>query len=412
MLQLVRNATVFAPEPLGAVSILIAEDRFAWIGADAGQAESLARSLGAAGLLEEIDLAGRRVIPGLIDAHVHLTGGGGEAGAHTKVPPRSLSQFTRGGTTTVVGLLGTDDLTRSTGELLIAVYGLRNEGLSAYCYTGGYHLPLRTLTGSARGDIVYLDPVLGVGELAISDHRSSQPTLDELLRVAGDAHVGGLMSGKAGTVHLHMGDGSRGLELVRAALERSEIPARVFHPTHVNRNRRLFEEACGLTSRGVTIDITAFPVEDGEDAHAAPEALRIYLERGLPAERITVSSDGGGCLPTFDSEGQVSHFDVGRPAALGDALIDCLHQGIPLEAALPAFTSNVARLLRLPAKGRIAVGRDADLVVLDAQGAIESVMARGVWHLRENRLLRHGTFESGVSQAEDQPTVPANTKSD
>ncbi|MBK8229461.1 MAG: beta-aspartyl-peptidase [Candidatus Eisenbacteria bacterium] len=412
MLQLVRNATVFAPEPLGAVSILIAGDRVAWIGRDANEADAIARSLGPVGLLEEIDLAGRRVIPGLIDAHVHLTGGGGEAGAHTKVPPLTLSQFSRGGTTTVVALLGTDDLTRGTGELLAAVYGLRNEGLSAYCYTGGYHLPLRTLTGSARGDIVYLDPVLGVGELAISDHRSSQPTLDELLRVASEAHVAGLMTGKAGTVHLHMGDGVRGLELVRAALDQSEIPARVFHPTHVNRNRRLFQEACALTSRGVTIDVTAFPVEEGEDAYAAPEALRTYLDRGLPAERITISSDGGGCLPTFDSEGQVAHFDVGRPAALGEALADCLHRGIALEAALPAFTSNVARVLRLARKGRLAAGADADLAVLDAHGTIESVMARGVWQVREHRLLRRGAFERDATSSDDQPTIPATTKSD
>ena len=81
-----------------------------------------------------------------------------------------------------------------------------------------------------------MDAIIGVGEVAISDHRSSQPTLDELLRLASEAHVGGLMSGKAGILHLHVGDGPRGLDLVREALDRSEIPARVFNPTHVNRS--------------------------------------------------------------------------------------------------------------------------------------------------------------------------------
>jgi len=135
----------------------------------------------------------------------------------------------------VIGLLGTDDITRSTGELLTRIYALRAQGLSAYGFTGGYHLPSTTLTGSIRGDIVYLEPMIGVGELAISDHRSSQPTLDELLRIASEAHVAGLMAGKAGVCHLHVGDGPRGLDLVRRALQQSELPARIFHPTHVMR---------------------------------------------------------------------------------------------------------------------------------------------------------------------------------
>ena len=87
--------------------------------------------------------------------------------------------------------------------------GLREEGLSAWCYTGGYHVPATTLTGSVRSDIVNLEPVIGVGEVAISDHRSSQPSVEEILRLASEAHVAGLMTGKAGIVHFHLGDGRR-----------------------------------------------------------------------------------------------------------------------------------------------------------------------------------------------------------
>ena len=165
-----------------------------------------------------LDLEGRRLIPGLIDGHVHVTGGGGEAGFRTRVPPLGISRFTRAGITTVVGLLGTDDVARGPRELLATLYALREEGLSAYGYAGGYHLPPATLTGSVRGDLVFIEALIGVGEVAISDHRSSQPTLDELLRLASEAHVAGLMTGKAGMLHLHLGDGSRGLDLVRRAL--------------------------------------------------------------------------------------------------------------------------------------------------------------------------------------------------
>jgi beta-aspartyl-dipeptidase (metallo-type) len=303
-----------------------------------------------------------------------------------------LSRLTAGGVTTAIGVLGTDDTVRSPAELVTTARGLIAEGLSAFCHTGGYHFPPVTVTGSVRQDIVLIDLILGVGELAISDHRSSQPSLDELLRVAADAHVGGLMSGKAGIVHLHVGDGDRGLELVRQALETSEIPARVFNPTHVNRRKQLFQEAMALAKRGCTVDITAFPMEEGDDGWSAAEALTRYLEAGLPAERVTVSSDGGGCLPVFDGEGRVTAMDVGSPSAMAGTLKELLGCGQPLERVLPAFTANPARLLRLQ-KGTLVSGSDADLVVLDEDGNVEDVMARGRWHVLGGQPAVRGTFE-------------------
>jgi beta-aspartyl-dipeptidase (metallo-type) len=386
MIELVHNAELYDPEPRGRASILVAGEKVVWIGTDT---PALPRGLGA----RERDLGGRRVIPGLIDCHVHLTGGGGEAGPQTRVPPLGLSQLTAGGVTTVVGLLGTDDVVRRPAELVAAARGAIAEGLSAYCLTGGYHLPPATVTGSVRLDLVLIDVIVGVGEVAISDHRSSQPTLDQLLRVAAEAHVGGLMSDKAGILHLHVGDGPRGLELVRQALERSEIPARVFNPTHVNRSKRLFDEALALAERGCTIDLTAFPVAKDEDAWPAGEALVRCLDAGLPPGRVTVSSDGGGCLPTFDREGRVVALEVGRPAALAATLQELLAAGHSLERVLPAFTSAPAELLRLGHKGRLLAGADADLVVLDGDGGVADVMARGRWHLRDGRLMVRGTFE-------------------
>jgi beta-aspartyl-dipeptidase (metallo-type) len=386
MIHLLRNAELYDPEPRGRAHLLVAGERVVWVGTEA---PGLPASLG----VTEHDLEGRRVIPGLIDGHVHLTGGGGEAGPNTRVPPLGLSRLTSGGVTTVVGLLGTDDVVRTTAELVTVARGLNAEGLTAYCLTGGYHLPPMTVTGSVRLDIVLIDLILGVGELAISDHRSSQPTLDDLLGVAGEAHVGGLMAEKAGIVHLHVGDGARGLDLVRRALACSELPAAVFNPTHVNRRKALFDEALTLAQRGCTIDLTAFPVDAGEDAWTAAEALLRYLDAGLPATQVTVSSDGGGCLPAFDGEGRVKAFDVGRPSALGDTLEELLAGGHALERVLPAFTSNPARVLRLPRKGRLTAGADADLIVLDAENRIADVMARGRWHVRARTPVILGTFE-------------------
>ena len=383
---LLRNADVYAPESLGRRHLLLGGGKILWMG---DTEPVLPEALG----VETIDLGGARLAPGFIDGHVHVSGGGGEAGFATRVPAPLLSRYTMAGVTSVVGLLGTDDATRSTAELLSHVYALREQGLSAWGYCGGYHLPLTTLTGSVRSDIALIEPLIGIGELAISDHRSSQPTLDELLRLASEAHVAGLMSGKAGVVHLHLGDGKRGLDLVRQALDTSELPPRVFQPTHVNRKKALFEEALALAKRGCHVDITAFPVEEGEDAWPADEALIRYLDSGAPAHRVSISSDAGGCLPCFDGEGRVCGMDVGHSGSMLETLNALLARGMPLERALPAFTSNVAALLRLPGKGRIAVGFDADLVALDADGRAGLVLARGEGHVRAGEPVRRGMFE-------------------
>lgn len=386
MLHLLVNADVYAPEPLGRKHVLVAHGRIAAV---LDTIPMLDESLA----VETADLYGRRLAPGFVDGHVHVTGGGGEAGFETAVPPVPLSAFTLGGTTTVVGLLGTDDLTRTTSSLLARVRALRAEGLSAYAYTGGYHVPPATFTGSVRSDIVHLGPVIGCAEIAVSDHRSSQPTFDELARIASECHVAGLMTGKAGVLHLHLGDGARGLDLVRRALAETELPPRTFYPTHVNRNRRLFDEALALVPHGVTIDVTAFPVEDGEDAWSAEDALERYWNAGLPPERITVTTDAGGALPVFDRQGELVKLDYARPSALLATVQALLARGHALETVLPPFTANPARALRLHGKGRIEAGRDADFAVLDADGALTDVMARGAWHVRDGALVRKGTFE-------------------
>ena len=386
MLLRLVNARLYAPESLGIRDILVGGERILHV----GEPGSTDWATGA----ESLDLEGRVVIPSLIDGHAHLTGGGGESGYSSRVPPVPLSRFTRAGVTSVVGVLGTDDVTRTTESLVAAAYGLREEGIGAWCHCGGYHLPPVTITGSVERDIVFVDPVIGVGELAISDHRSSQPTLDEILRIAGGAHVAGMMTGKAGILHLHLGDGTRGLELVREALATSEIPARVFNPTHVNRQPALFEESIALARQGSTVDITAYPVEEGDPSVPAAEALLRYLESGAPADRVTISSDGGGCLPEFDADGVLKRMDIGDPGILIATLAELVASGAALETVLPAFTSNAASLLRFHDRGRVAAGMTADLVVLGDDGMARDVMARGRWHVREGRAIVRGTFEN------------------
>jgi beta-aspartyl-dipeptidase (metallo-type) len=387
MFQLIKNANVFAPEALGTCNILVSAETIVYIGKEQPKLDPFLKVV-------EVDLEGATVIPGFIDGHAHITGGGGETGPASRVPPVFLSKFTMAGVTSVVGVLGTDDLTRNTQTLVTQAYGLREEGISAWCHTGGYHLPLTTLTGNTRSDIVFIEPIIGVGELAISDHRSSQPTLDEFLRVASDAHVAGLMTGKAGIVHIHMGDGERGLKLVRDALDTTEIPARVFNPTHINRNKSLFKEALALSRLGCYIDITAFPKGHSESGWSASEAFLRYQDGGFPTDKLTISSDGGGCLPHFDGEGVATHMGVGCPSTLQETFQELTQHNVPIHQILPALTSNAAQLLRLTNKGHLKQGFDADLIVLDAQYNITDVMARGCWHVQHGSPRILGQYES------------------
>ena len=124
-LTLIRNADVYSPEPLGVQELLLGGGKILWIGRDLA-------SLPAALAVDAIDLEGRRLIPGLIDGHVHATGGGGEDGFSSRVPAPMLSRYTRAGVTSVIGLLGTDDVARSTRELVASIHALREQGLNAW----------------------------------------------------------------------------------------------------------------------------------------------------------------------------------------------------------------------------------------------------------------------------------------
>ena len=381
-----KNANLYDPASVGMKNILVAAGKIITI-------DSKPISFSKRLAVQEIDLKGSVVVPGFIDAHAHVTGGGGEAGFSTQVPPVGLTEFTAAGVTTVVGLLGTDDTTRSIENLVARTYALREEGISAFCWTGGYHYPLTTLMGSAKQDIGFLDPVIGIGEFAISDHRSSQPSFEEVIRLASEAHVAGLMTKKAGVMHFHLGDGDRKLALIERALAETEIPARTFHPTHVNRNKALFNSACELIKKGCYIDITAFPEGMSEGGWEAAQAVGIAIEKQLPLQRITISSDGGGCLPDFDECGNLTHMDFGRAETLLETIVAAQKQAVSLEQILPMLTRNVAQLLRFATKGQLKVGFDADLVVLDSEMNITDVMALGKWHKRSGEICIKGTFE-------------------
>ena len=376
MVTIIRNADVYAPEHLGRTDVLLLGGTIAAVG------ENLKADFGGAVKVTELDGSELILTPGLIDGHEHIMGGGGEGGFHTRTPEASLTDLTLNGITTVVGCIGTDGVARHMESLLAKAKGLEEEGITTYVYTGSYQVPVHTLTGSMMKDIMMLDKVIGAGEIAISDHRSSQPSFEEFARIAADARVGGMLSGKAGVVNVHLGDSPRMMDLILRVVRETEIPYSQFLPTHVNRNEALFCQAIQFALEGGTIDMTGN--EDIDYWETICDEVRVckgikrMLNAGVNPNRITISSDGQGSLPIYNKKGEFQGMGVGQSSCLLKEVKECVSmENIPLETALSTITSNPADILHLNKKGRVQEGYDADLCILDKNLQLIKVIARG-----------------------------------
>lgn len=393
MVTIIRNAKVYQPEYAGVKDILILGDRIAAVG------EHLRADFGGSLEVQEINGEDMAAVPGFIDSHEHILGGGGEGGFHTRTPEASLGDLVRNGITTVVGCIGTDAVGRDMAALLAKAHALENEGITTYAYTGSYQVPVHTLTDSLMKDIMMLDKVIGVGEVAVSDHRSSQPTFEEFARIAADARVAGMLSGKAGIVNVHLGDSERRLDLIRRVIHDTEIPASQFLPTHVNRNEALFEECLDFATEGGTIDFTGN--EDIDyweticDEVRVCRGIRRLLERGISSDRFTISSDGQGSMPVFNAQGEYQGIGVGKASCLLKEVRECVQkEDIPLETAIKGITCNPASILKLDRKGRIKEGFDADICLLE-EGTLKlnTVIAKGQVMVKDGEQKVFGTFE-------------------
>ncbi len=378
MLTVLQQAHIYAPEDLGIQDILIADGRIAHIAPHIPIPQGL-------GKVEVVNCQDRLLMPGLIDGHVHILGGGGEGGPATRTPEITLSQITRYGVTTIVGVLGTDGTTRSVESLITKAKALETEGITTFCYTGSYEIPSPTITKSVRDDVILIEKVIGV-KVAISDHRSAHPTLNELGRMAMEARVGGLIGGKAGITHLHVGPGQAGIQPLFDLLQVCDLPIQNLLPTHMARSRMLLDQGVRFTKMGGHMDITA--------SEKAIEAVQYVLAAGAPIDKITISSDGNGSMPRFDAQNNYIGIGVGSIGTVYDNFKAFVAAGMTLTQALHFFGVNQAAFFGLSGrKGCVAVAADADFLITDQELNIHQVWAKGRCMVDQGQPVVWGTFE-------------------
>lgn len=389
-IKLFKNAHVISPTDLGLIDLLVAGSQIVALQHDF--------DVGSTNLpVEVIDSSACYLVPGFVDSLVHFIGGGGEGGFASRTPEMQLTDATLGGVTTAIGVLGTDATTRTLTNLLAKAHALDTEGISTYCHTGSYEIPCRTLMGNITDDLILIDKFIGVGEIAISDFRSSQPTTNELRKVAAAAKVGGILSGKAGVVSVHVGSGASLLQPLLQAVEGTELKLSQFYPTHINRNEAVFQAGLEFAKAGGVIDFTTsttnYDLQHGEVAAAA--ALARALNAGIPAMQLTLSSDGNASLPIYNERGELTGLEVGKVQSLYQAARQAvLEYKVPLTEAVTTITSAPAAVLGLKHKGRIAAGLDADLVLLHKSDlTIRDVYAKGRQLVKNGQAIVKGTFE-------------------
>ncbi len=383
---LLQGGHVFDPEDRGTADLLILDERIVAVGLALPVPVGIGEGM-------TVDARDRIVLPGLIDGHLHVMGASGMNGPASRTTDLQVERIVGVGVTTVVSPLGADSLSRTIPALLARAAALTAEGISAFCYTGGWHWPIPTLTGDPQADLAFVDRVVGI-KVALSEALAPVYALDDLCRLAHAAYTGGRLAGKRAVLHAHIGDRPEGLAPLWDVHRRTGVPLDLLVATHVNRNPALWRQAQDYARAGGSIDLTGMQRPEYGHPHAIRPAqgIRDALAAGVPPGRITLSTDSGAAYPRLDAGGQALGQYMAGPDSILETLRELVGEGLSWGQAVPFATRNVADLLGLPHKGRIAPGCDADLLLLSPAGELDRVYARGRLMVEQGKPLVQGPF--------------------
>lgn len=359
---LVRGGRVHTPQGTNVSDVLIVHGQIVAVGAD------LAGTVLPGVDIDLIDAAGRDIFAGLVDQHCHPTGGGGGQGPASQNLPLMFEEFTTGGITTLVGVLGHDSVVRTPAALLARVRALQGQGLQAAMLTGQISAPPATITGQVGTDIALVGDVRGL-KIAIGE-LGAVNTVRELVDLAAAVVAGARTAGRPGVVHVHIAADPACLDLVEQAITQHGVPASLLTITHVNWNPAVLARSIQLAARGVNLDVTACITPDYFAGTVDPAEALATLVAAVPLEQLTASSDSGGSHPAD------GHLLVHTPGLLLDVALRCLADGLltgPQVAAI--FSANPARRNSFARTGQIVAGARGDLVIVDpAAGAASATV--------------------------------------
>ncbi len=396
MFTILRGGHLYTPADAGVQNVICHGERIVALG----------RGLRAPELsvpVEEIDCRGKLVAPGFIDQHLHILGGGGGEGPASRIPELRLSDIVEHGVTTVAGILGLDPVTKPLAALYTKAKALEMDGLTTFIYNGSFEFPPHTLTGSMRSDLLLVDKVIGV-KVTLADARGGHPDADQLARLLSDVYTGGSLGGKAGVVHAHLGHAGDPYPLMAQALARSHVPPEHLVVTHVNYSEPLLRGAIEFARHGTYLNVDSILDPELLVPGAVPPdvAIKRLLAGGVPLERLTMCTDGNGSVPRVDPRtGARLQYHHGMDTILRAMRCMTQRQGLPLPDALSLMTRNAARALALSGrKGSLAPGMDADVLVLDPDLRVDSVLSRGRVMVREGRAVVRGMCEEPAAWVE------------
>jgi N-acetylglucosamine-6-phosphate deacetylase len=339
------------------------------------------------------DLAGRWVVPGFIDLHVH-GGGGAAVGADPAEVLRAAAFHRRHGTTRTLVSLVTGPLDRLRAAVA-AIAGLVEDGPTEDTHLLGSHLEGPFISPGRRGahDPRYLlqpDPV-ALGELLDAGRGTVRmvtiaPELPGALDLVRQVAAAGAIPA--------IGHTEATYEQAAAAVDAgARVATHLFNAMSAVHHREPGAAVAALDHPEVVCEL----INDGVHLHAA--AVRLGFA-AAGAGRIALITDaivaagmpdGPYALGTLDVEvsGGVARL-AGSAVVAGSTLTTAggfrrtVAAGIPIAAAAAAAAATPAATLGIAGRaGTLAPGMDADLVVLDEDLAVAAVMALGRWSHRD-----------------------------
>jgi dihydroorotase len=320
-------------------------DRIMDVAIRGGKIAALGRNIPASSAMESIDAAGRLVVPGLIDIHLHAR--------DAELPPSAIMAL---GVTSMVdgGSRGADNVDQLVQVARTAPNRMRillNIGRLGNNPSGrGEFLDsidpadvakARTAVEKHRDWIVGIKARLSRGIAADRDTE----VLRRAVQVAAPFKI---------PIMIHMGDTAAPLPEILALLRPGDIVSHMYAPTPhgiMDAKGKILPEVREARRRGILFDFG-----NGLNEHWNWDVAQSGLQQGFPPD--TISTDltiAGRTDQVIDLPNVVSKF---------------LWMGMPLSQAIACVTSNAARSIReFKAYGSLRVGAAADVTVLElAQG--------------------------------------------